>query len=489
MKKIIIAVLVICSSAAFGQLKTDSVRMQLLKAKAFCYDKSKPFYNPVVSFQIYSKLAATGNAEAMNGLALCYSNGLGVTADDQQALSWFEKSAEAGYGNAYYNWGTAVKSGLGTNQDFKKAYNIYEQGAQLNYATSLYGQGYMLFKGLGCTQSYEQAVALFQKASVMQDHGAMYMLGICYRNGYGITLNADSAKYWLSIASAKGYKFATEELAIPQPENANIVNITVLQAPKNAVQGSTPDINNGFQAVKHHFPVNNIDGDYTGYAIKFDWSGKHVINKSTLSLKLSVIGKKLTGNWTEDESASTALDAKLTDTAIIFNNTRYSREDHYNMSAPNDLEFKDARFRVLSSGDTAYITGNLQLYSITHKEPEKPTFIMLVRNDNPIQTDSSINVASNVSNLKSSQTDSVKFIIYPNPFTNTLNAQFILKKSCTVRLMVSNLVDARLVYQGLTQQFDAGEHTISINLDGVPGTYICTLIYGNQLKSAVVFKQ
>jgi len=44
----------------------------------------------------YQKAADAGNLTAMNNLGRCYYNGWGVAKDDQQAVKWIRKAAELG---------------------------------------------------------------------------------------------------------------------------------------------------------------------------------------------------------------------------------------------------------------------------------------------------------------------------------------------------------------------------------------------------------
>lgn len=489
MKQLVFIILLLVPPFGFAANPNDTVSRMLLSAR-LSSDYNSRYYNPSQAFKFYTKLANQMNAEAMNGLGVMYSKGIGRTVDDEQAIFWFEKSAKQGYGNAWYNWGTMVKNGIGTQQDFIKAYNCYKEGAELGNKAAQYGQGFMLYKGLGCNQSYEMAFQLFTKSAEQNCEGAMYMKGLCFRNGYGVSVNLDSARYWLNKAANLGYQYAKEELASPVPENTNISNAVVLLPSGSDLQTAMPDIKIGYPKVKHNFGKNNIDGEYTGYALKFDWSGKHIIAESTLKLNLKHSGKTLNGTWTEDNGVSTQFDAQLTDTSLIFNDTRYSKQDHYNTKSPNDFEFKNAKLQLLKNADTVIITGNLQLYSTKIKEPEKPTFLMLIRNNinQPIEIKSE-DTTTCINEIATTKTDSVKFIVYPNPISNTLNAQFTLTKACVVRLIVSKMIDAHIVYQGVAKQMEAGEHTITLQLNGLTGTYVSTLNYGNKLKSVMVIKK
>jgi TPR repeat protein len=226
--------------------------------------------------QFISNMHPGGNAEAMNGLANLYNNGLGTAVDETEALKWYKKSADAGYVNAWFNIGNSYKMGIGVPIDFKKAYEAFSKGAALNNGLCFYGQGYMLYKGLGITQDYAMAADLFKKGASVHDVGSMFMLGLCYRNGYGTVKNTDSARFYLTRAAARKDIRAVEELQNLNPENNDMAIEAIPQAPKTV---STPiKLQDGFKKIKQNLAKNSsLTGKYEGYLIKFDWSGQHII--------------------------------------------------------------------------------------------------------------------------------------------------------------------------------------------------------------------
>ncbi len=119
--------------------------------------------------------------------------------------------------------------------------------------------------------------------------------------------------------------------------------------------------------------------------------------------------------------------------------------------------------------------------------------IVFVQNAAPASSFKSVSMPSDtVLIIKAnpvSKTDSVNFVVYPNPFSNTLNVKYNLKTACSVRLVVSNLLNATTAYKSDAQQLSAGEHTNTIQINTAPGTYVVTLYYGNQTKSGIVIKQ
>lgn len=58
-----------------------------------------------------------------------YANGSADAQSDNEALIWFEKSANQGYAEAQYNLGTMYQNAIGVDQDFKKAVKYYKLAA------------------------------------------------------------------------------------------------------------------------------------------------------------------------------------------------------------------------------------------------------------------------------------------------------------------------------------------------------------------------
>jgi hypothetical protein len=478
MKKITLFFLLLNSLASFARPGRDSTHLLLVKARQMANVKDKS-YQPTKSFQIYSELASKGSAEAMNGLGMLYSKGIGVSLNNQQALNWFEKAAKNGHTRAYYNLAMLYKTGIGATLDLEKSYQYFKQGADLNDPFCIYGQGYMLYKGLGCPQNYQQAFKLFAKGSVIREPASMYMLGLCYRNGYGTQVNIDSARFWLTFSSKRGYGKATEELSTPSPENLNIQDIPNLLPPP--LENSQPiNLKTGFKTIKHHMVESDIKGKYSGYIIKFDWSGKHIISEAPLNLELSSKNKVISGVWSEN-GLTTNITGDLSDSIIVFKNSAFIKNDHYNQKSPNQLQFKNAKFNLAKAHDTVFISGSVQFYSAKYKEPEKPSFIMLVSTGNA-------NVDNAILTKNETKIDSLHFLAYPNPFVNQLRLSYILKDASVVSVVVSNLQTAAIVYHSENKELSAGEHRSTISLNGPPGTYVITLRYGNKLKSVIVFK-
>ncbi len=469
----------------------DSTNMAFIKAKVLLNPKSK-YYNPKEGFLIYQQFAQKGNAKAMNGLANLYNNGQGVAVDEAEALKWYLKAAEAGYTIAWYNLGSMYKAGIGTSQNFEKAYEIFSKGASLKNGSCLYAQGYMLYKGLGVAQNYEKAVQQFQKGVSVHNKSSYYMLGLCFRNGYGITKNADSAKYYLSKAAKGNDKRAIEELQSIEPENSNA---NFIEPPQPPAQFATPiKLKAGFKKTIQTVKKNNvIDGNYDGFVIKFDWSGKHIISQTRMQLSLEKNSKgELFGQWQEDGQDLVYVNAKLTDTALIFNATEQEHKDHYHQKNKLQLTFERAYLNMVQSSDTIYLSGHIKVYSPKAKEPEKERLIMLVRTSalpNLIPTLNNTDLVAKSAEEEKLDELALALKVYPNPFFDNTNVKYTLRTSATVTIIVTDVLSGKTVSRNQLGFQQSGEYTFPLSVPSRPGNYVVTLQYNNKLKSLMVIKK
>jgi uncharacterized protein len=475
--------LLLCSSARAQNL-SDSLQKQTIlmqDAAKYLRGNGKP-YNPEKAFALYLKCAQQGNAKAMNAVAILYNQGLGVGVNLEEALSWFQRAANTGYAAAWNNLGNMYKNGDVIQQDFSKAYYCYSQAAKNNDLSGLKHQAYMLYKGLGCKQDYSLAFSLYQRCALRGSANSMYFLGLCFRNGYGVARNLDSARYYLQLAASKGDEQAKQELSLKDPENPlvplNAPSLTQTTTAKT-LQGSYNFASSRYKRIRHNLPASDLPGTYSGYALKYDWSGTHVVSISRLHLKLEQKGGELTGVWTEDDSLSAGITATLTDSALLFTNTRYSRLYHYSPNKPELFEFKNAQLQLVKTVDSVYLAGNLQLYSPNRKEHAKPFYVLLtkvVEGEN-----SSLQQKFNKANITQLKT-------YPNPFTSSINISFIIHESSRISLSVVDM-DGRTIYSEASEQLLPGQYQRNLKIQGAPGMYVIKLMDGTSSVSSMIVKQ
>lgn len=504
-KKIAVILLLLGGFLGYAQ-NAPNVRMQLLIAR-LQLNQSNPDYNPTNAFATYNFLAKQGNAEAMNGLGMIYLKGIGVPVNDFLGKEWLEKSANTGYANAWYNlgllykdseptkallyfekaatsgfltayaaWGSMLMNGEGVPQNYTLAFNIFKQGADKGNAYCNYSLGYLYYKGFGCSQDYALAIKRFEIASQKNNAWAMYMLGLCYRNGYGVSIDLEKAKFWLSKSAAMGVKPSRIELADPDPENENPTQTKTISKPIDEVITITEaDKPETFKKVKQVPITKNISGNYTGNLLRYDWSGQNIISNTLLEINLQQKGKQLTGEWKENEGDTVAFNATIKENAIVFQDTKIDRTEHFYKGSLNSYEFKEAQLQLLQTDESLFLVGNLQLYNIKERENEKPMYLILEKK----QVQTTITPASKILS---------KVVVYPNPFSSSFELSFDLTENTNVTASIYSMSGNKL-FTTQWNNLEQGIQKKNISLDAPSGYYILRLNYEQQEKSSILIKQ
>lgn len=437
-----------------------------------------------LQIQMFSKrllAAKAGSAKDANAIGMCYYLGLGVAADESMAMQWFTQAGNKGYTKGWYNLGMMYKYGNGVTQDYEKAYVFFSRAAAAGDPSGLYAQGFMLYKGLGCLQDYSKAYTLFRKGAAAGSPSCMYFTGLCLRNGYGVTKNGDNALYWLRRAAIQNYTLASEELATAGPENNNAADGILQKIKTIQLNGSSPF--NQYQPIPHSMPANDVAGTYKGFLVRYDWSGRYIVQSATLNVTLNYDNGRLTGLWEETGSNSITLNAQLTSRALLFADMQYTHADHYDAASPRHYNFENASLQLVKKGDSAYLYGNVSQFSPDTREPEKPIYIALVRTVDPKKSNPASSILLSDLNITAG-----KLQAYPNPFDNYFTVDFDLKESCRVQTLLY-AQDGKLVYSGPAAQLEAGAYRLPVKANLPPGSYIVKLVYGKNMRTAVMIKQ
>lgn len=472
--------------------------------------KGSKNYNPEKAIASYTELASQGNPVAMNALGLIYTKGSGVAINEQEGIKWLEQAAQAGYAKAWYNlgivyqegvsttanpikaiqyfekaatagyssaytaWGQMVMRENGVAQDYPLAMSIFKQGAEKGNSHCSYLQGYLYYKGFGCAQDYGLAIQHFEVSVQKNNPWGMYMLGLCYRNGYGVAIDLEKAKYYLGKSAAMGIKPSQMELADPEAENYSPAQIKTVSAPISEVvtitETEAPDT---FKKVKQAPITSEISGNYTGYVLRYDFSGQNIISKTALQIELNQKGKELNGEWKEIDGDTVTFNAQIQDNAIVFKNSKIDRTEHFYKGSLNSYEFKDAKLQLLQTEESLFMVGNLQLYNIKEHENEKPMYLILEKKQ-----------------AKTNQTQEVisSVVIHPNPVITDFNLSFDLAKPVDVEASIYYST-GRELYRQQWKNMEKGTQTKSLVLNAPPGYYILRLTYGTEIKTTILIKK
>ena len=153
------------------------------------------------AFEYITKGAEAGIAEGMSDLAGCYENGIGTRQDDEKALFWYKKAAEAG------NVVGMIKTGdylcdngyaADARRWFEKA---TEEGDEELKGWAFYRLGDMYANGLLGAGNISMAVHYYQTASDFGCVQGTLDLANCYDDGMGVAVDKHrAASYFEQVA-------------------------------------------------------------------------------------------------------------------------------------------------------------------------------------------------------------------------------------------------------------------------------------------------
>jgi uncharacterized protein len=478
MKKLFLyAVSLLSYFSGMSQSKPDASAISSMMTKAARYmSGGLTPYEPKKAFDLYMQCALAGNAQAMNALGIQYKNGLGIDSNATEALAWFNKAAGAGYAKAWYNLGLIYKYGNGVQLNYETAYNYFRNAADAGLATGYYAQGYMLYKGLGCPQDYKKAFALFRKGILQNNMACMHFAGLCLSNGWGVEKNADSAAYWFKKAGSLGYTIASDQLIekgedrLSAAEKINTQNALR----KAAVTGE--DLGR-FRRVNHSAKIQEIAGDYTGYLVKYDYSGEHVMSSQKIMLKLADDNGTLKGWWIENDTLKVEVTAVQAGNALLFKNTSINRKGNISATRLRHFDFEKAKLKLLKKGDSLFMVGNMYLFSTEVQEPEKPLYVILTRSQ------------TSPGKVINEEIEGEALRVSPNPFTTELVLQFtkIEDKPISVALLS---MEGKTLYTRIYGRLGRGMHTITWQPGPLsPGTYLLKFSSGENVQSMLVIRK
>lgn len=152
------------------------------------------------AFYWYEKGAAARNTNALNGLSLCYQNGIGTIPDIEKAIDLLQQAAEDGLASAHNNLGFLL---IDTDPE-RALYHLHQAEA---LGEPDYGSLGYLYEENG---DFELALRYYQKDE--SEIGA-FNQGIFHQRGLGTAKDLKAAIGYFETAADGGYDWGHIELA------------------------------------------------------------------------------------------------------------------------------------------------------------------------------------------------------------------------------------------------------------------------------------
>jgi len=121
------------------------------------------------AFQEFLAAAKEGHSDSQYNVALMYEQGLGVSKNEKEALSWYEKSASQGNSAAQFNLGVLYENGVGTPIDFAKANEWYRKASAQGDGLAVGNLGMLYIRGQGVPENKIAGMALLLTSVAMDN--------------------------------------------------------------------------------------------------------------------------------------------------------------------------------------------------------------------------------------------------------------------------------------------------------------------------------
>ena len=166
-------------------------------------------------FNVTKKTASEGDVKAQFDLGCCYSTGVGVEKNQQEAFKWWKKAAEQDRECAQ-KLGALYFFGLfNVKKDIREVVKWWKKAAEQGDVNAQCGLGFCYEKGIyGLEKNQQEAVKWYRKAAEQGDSSAQFNLGRYYSLGYGTEKNQQEAVKWYRKAAEQGHSSAQLALGL-----------------------------------------------------------------------------------------------------------------------------------------------------------------------------------------------------------------------------------------------------------------------------------
>lgn len=149
----------------------------------------------------WSQAAEQGHAKSQYALGECYSKGLGVKVDKQQAFSLFKAAAKGGIDYAQVELGLCYLNGIGTQQNDAEAFKWLSKAAKQKCSDAYPHLGLCYYKGYGTKVNYDKAVKYLLPDAEKNNDIAQTILAQVYLDEQNPQRSPSEALKWLDKAA------------------------------------------------------------------------------------------------------------------------------------------------------------------------------------------------------------------------------------------------------------------------------------------------
>lgn len=191
-------------------------------------------YDQAVNF--YQKSANQGDSDAQYFLGKMYFDGLNVKQDFQKSFEFFLKSAKQGHTIAQLDVARAYLRGKGTNKDHKQAVKWLTEAEKTGNSDAQFMLGSAMLDGRGIQKNIKQGVQLLIKSAQQGNRDGQYNLALYYKK----QKQFDRAIYWFEKSALQGDQIAFSQLTHLYPKTNRFEKISTL------VVKAAPEIERSF---------------------------------------------------------------------------------------------------------------------------------------------------------------------------------------------------------------------------------------------------
>lgn len=155
--------------------------------------------------RIAMRLALDGMDQAQYMVArICEEGSGGMIKDAEQALDWYQKSAEQNYAPACYRVAWYYDRGRVVREDPVAAFRWYHKAALAGSARAANHLANAYMDGRGVRTDREEAFRWYRTSAEAGNAAAMYNLAVCCRDGEGTRQDLAQSLLWARLAMEKG---------------------------------------------------------------------------------------------------------------------------------------------------------------------------------------------------------------------------------------------------------------------------------------------